>query len=207
MAKRNSKVDAYIERAQPFAQPILKKLRELFHRACPEVEEVIKWGVPFFDYKGNLGGMAGFKKHAGWGLWKAKLIKLPSSGMKGNAAPFMNAAKLTDISQLPADAAILDMIKQAVALNDAGTKRDLAPRAKKPPPKIPSDLAAAMRKSARATATYKVLSPSHQREYIEWITQAKQPETRQRRIAQAIAMMSESKSRNWKYEQSKKKRR
>jgi uncharacterized protein YdeI (YjbR/CyaY-like superfamily) len=204
--KRNPKVDVYIAHAQPFAQPILTKLRGLFHRACPEVEETIKWGVPFFDYKGNLGGMAGFKKHASWGLWKAKRIKFPRGGMKGNAAPFMNAAKLTDISQLPSDAAILNMIKQAVALNDAGIKRDLAPRVKKPSPRLPSDLAAALKKSARATAAYKTFSPSHQREYVEWITEAKQPETRQRRVTQAIEMMSEGKSRNWKYQQRKKAR-
>jgi uncharacterized protein YdeI (YjbR/CyaY-like superfamily) len=199
MAKRNPKVDAYIERAQPFAQPILTKIRALFHRACPDVEETIKWGVPFFEYKGTLGGMAGFKKHASWGLWKAKLIKLTGPA-SGSAAPFMNAAKLSHVSELPSDAALLNMMKQAVALNESGTEIKRSPGGKKPPPKVPPDLAAALKKNAKAAAAFKAFSPSHQREYVEWITGAKQDETRQRRLKQAIEMMAQGKSRNWKYD-------
>ncbi len=196
MGKRNPKVDAYIAKAQPFARPILAKIRDLFHRACPDVEETFKWGVPFFLYKGTLGGMAGFKKHAGWGLWKAKLIKPP----KGAKAPFMNAVKLADVSELPSDAAMLDMMKQAVMLNESGASVERAPRAKKPPLRCPTDLAAALKKDVRAAAAFKAFSPSHQREYIEWIIGAKQPATRQRRIAQALEWIAKGKSRNWKYE-------
>lgn len=36
-------VDTYIETAAEFAQPILKRLRQLFHQACPEIQESIKW--------------------------------------------------------------------------------------------------------------------------------------------------------------------
>jgi uncharacterized protein YdeI (YjbR/CyaY-like superfamily) len=160
------------------------------------VEETFKWGVPFFLHRGTLGGMAGFKKHASWGLWKAKLIKPPT----GAKAPFMNAAKLSDVSELPSDAAMLAMMKQAVALNEGGKEVKRAPRAKKPPPKVPADLAAALKKSSKAAATLKAFSPSHQREYVDWITEAKQPQTRDRRIKQAIELMSAGKSRNWKYQ-------
>ncbi len=48
MAKKDSRVDAYIKRAAPFARPILKHLRKIVHVGCPDVEEMIKWQSPFF---------------------------------------------------------------------------------------------------------------------------------------------------------------
>jgi hypothetical protein len=60
-------------------------------------------------------------------------------------------------------------------------------------------LSAALRRSAKAKAAFDGLSPSHRREYVEWIVEAKRPETRQRRIATAIEWIAEGKPRNWKY--------
>ena len=63
----------------------------------------------------------------------------------------------------------------------------------------PPDLAAALKKNAQARATFDGFSPSHKKEYIEWIVEAKRDETRQRRLSQAIEMLAEGKTRNWKY--------
>jgi hypothetical protein len=41
--KTNPAVDAYIGKAASFARPILEKIRELFHQACPNIEETMKW--------------------------------------------------------------------------------------------------------------------------------------------------------------------
>ena len=66
----NPKVDAYINKAKPFAQPIMEHLRELVHKGCPQVEETIKWSRPFFEYKGAiLGNMSAFKEHCSFGFW------------------------------------------------------------------------------------------------------------------------------------------
>ncbi len=54
-------IDTYIADAPAFARPILTKIRAAFHAGCPELEERIKWGVPSFEYKGILGGMAAFR--------------------------------------------------------------------------------------------------------------------------------------------------
>lgn len=65
---RDPRVDAYIAKAQPFAQPILTHLRELVHRHAPGSQETLKWGVPHFVLGGqNLAGMAAFKDHATFG--------------------------------------------------------------------------------------------------------------------------------------------
>ncbi|HMB95942.1 MAG TPA: YdeI/OmpD-associated family protein [Tepidisphaeraceae bacterium] len=193
MPSKSDEVDAYIANAQPFARPILAKIRTLFHRASPKIEEDMKWNHPSFIYKGIVGMMGGYKHSATWGLWKGKLVK----NSPGDVS--MGKSRLTKVSQLPPDKVMIDLIKQAVALNEQGVKPP--PRKTKPkaPLKIPPDLTSALKKNAKAAKAYKAFSPSHKREYIEWITQAKQEETRKRRLAQAIEWITEGKSRNWKY--------
>jgi uncharacterized protein YdeI (YjbR/CyaY-like superfamily) len=197
---RSPQVDAYIKKAAPFARPILVKLRSLFHRACPKVAEKIKWGHVSFEYQGMLGGMAAFKHHATWGMWKASLIQDPDGVMARRASSMMSAGQIDDVSQLADDDDILGIIKQGVVLNEQGAKvPSRARKTKRPPPKCPPELAAALKKSPKAAATYAQFNASHQREYVEWITEAKQQATRERRIAQAIEWMALGKPRNWKY--------
>lgn len=200
MPDRNAAVDAYIANAAPFARPIMVKLRQLFHKACPQIEEKIKWGCPSFEYKGMVGGFAAFKKHVSWGFWKASLLSDPKGVLKSTASSPMGGGSPGTVKELPADGVLIDLIKQAVQLNIDGVKLARPKNARRTPPKTPPDLAAAMKKNAKARATYEGFSPSHQREYVEWITEAKRPETRAKRIAQAIEWLAEGKSRNWKYQ-------
>jgi uncharacterized protein YdeI (YjbR/CyaY-like superfamily) len=197
MGKRDPRVDAYIAKAAPFAQPILVDLRETVHAACPEVEEAMKWSFPHFMYKGMLCSMASFKQHAAFGFWKGSLV----TGGPRSADAMGHFGRIAKRSDLPSKRDLTALIKKAAALNEAGVKEPRAPR--KPAPKtvnVPPVLAAALKKSAQARAGFEALSPSHRREYIEWITEAKSEETRKRRLEQAIAWMAEGKSRNWKYE-------
>ena len=59
---------------------------------------------------------------------------------------------------------------------------------------------AAIKKNKKAHAAFTAFSPSHQREYIEWITDAKTEETRNRRLETAVEWIAEGKGRNWKYQ-------
>jgi uncharacterized protein YdeI (YjbR/CyaY-like superfamily) len=198
MGERRSPVlDAYIAKAAPFARPILEKIRELMHRGCPELEETMKWSHPHFDYKGIFAGMAAFKQHVTFGFWKGRLLKDDIDPFFTGAG--MVAAKITDVSQLPSDKVFLAAIRQAAALNDEGVK---VPKVKKPPKPelaVPPDLRAALKKDKKASATFQAFSPSHRREYIEWLLEAKQPETREKRLNQAVEWMAAGKPRNWKY--------
>jgi uncharacterized protein YdeI (YjbR/CyaY-like superfamily) len=197
---RSSEVDAYIERAAPFARPILKRVRKLFHQACPEIQETMKWSFPHFEYKGIVGSMAAFKKHANFGFWKATLLKDPHGILTGVGDTSMGGVKLTRIDDLPPDEVLLSYIAEAVSLNESGKT---VPRPKKKStgkePKVPPDLQAALRKNQKAAATFDGFSPSHRKEYIAWITEAKQEATRQRRLATTIEWLTEGKPRNWKY--------
>ena len=192
------RIDDYIQRAAPFAQPILVHLRSLIHEVCPEVEETIKWGMPTFMHAGkNLCGMAAFKQHASFGLWKHEQVlgaDAPRDGMG-------SYGKMASLDDLPPKKTLVAHLKKAMALNEAGAKAPAARKAvPKPPPDAPADLLAALKANKAAKAAYEGFPPSAKRDYVDWIVEAKRDETRARRIAQAIEWMSEGKRRHWKYE-------
>jgi len=190
---RDPRVDAYIENAAEFARPILRYIRDLMHATCPEIEEDIKWRAPAFMYHGMIGVMAAFTNYCGFGFWKASLI-VP--GMTDKNVGGWNVRSLSD---LPPRKTLVGYIKKAMALNESGAT---TPRPKRTAVKsvaVPEDLTVALRRSAKARTSFESMSPSHRREYVEWITEAKRAETRSRRISQAIEWMAEGKPRNWKY--------
>ena len=197
MDKKDPRVDDYIERAAPFAKPILRHLRMLVHRACPNVEETIKWSVPSFEYKGILCGMAAFKEHCAFGFWKRKLVF--GTGESEGAEPVNWSRRIRSRSDLPSDEELMSYIRKAAELNESGTKLPKKQTAKKPPPKVPKDLAAALKKNVKAKRTFENFSPSCKREYVEWIADAKREETRRRRMDTAIEWLSQGKPHNWRY--------
>ena len=200
MGTRDPRVDAYIARSADFAKPILTHLREVVHAACPDVEETIKWSFPNFTYKGMLCSMASFKQHCSFGFWKGALVVGESSGDGTGERAMGQFGRITALSDLPSKKVLTGYIKEAMRLNEAGVKSPTRskPKAKKELP-MPDDLSKALRKNKKALATFENFSPSHRREYIEWITEAKGEDTRNRRLATAVEWMADGKPRNWKY--------
>lgn len=195
------RVDEYISKSAEFAKPILIHLRQLVHKTCPDVREMIKWGFPHFDYKGPMCHMASFKKHCAFGFWKAALMKDKSLMENAKSETSMgHLGRITSLKDLPSDKNLIAFIKEAMRLNDAGVK---VTSVKKPSVKkeikIPEDFIASLKKNKKALVTFEKFSPSHKREYVEWVVEAKREETRKKRIEQAIKWMSEGKPRNWKY--------
>jgi hypothetical protein len=197
MGTRDPRVDAYIAKAAGFARPILTELREAVHAACPAVEEDMKWSFPHFMYKGMLCSMAAFTQHTAFGFWKGSLVM----GDKAKRREAMgHLGRITKRSDLPSSRVLSGYIKKAAALNDEGVKIARVPKRTAPTSaRPPADLAAALKKSRKALATFTGFTPSHKREYIEWITEAKSDGTRARRLATAIEWMATGKARHWKY--------
>ncbi len=196
------RVDAYLNRAAPFAQPILTHLRELVHRAVPEIEEDIKWSMPFFTYRGQMfGNLAAFKAHCSLGLFGAAIRDaLKKDGFVGENSTG-SFGKITDAKDLPSDKVLIGYLKQAAALIDDGSKTMTRPKkAARPTPEGPAELTAALKKNKAAAKVFSEFNPSCQREYIEWITEAKRAETKEKRIAQAVEWIAEGRQRNWKYQ-------
>lgn len=201
MGKKDPRVDAYIANSQDFAKPILEHLRDLVHKACPEAEETMKWSFPHFDYKGMMCSMAAFKQHCAFGFWKASLMKDKKLTANAKTETAMgHLGKITSLKDLPNDKVLLSYIKEAKKLNDDGVKLPLKPTAKmKKEVMAPDYFLKAVKKNKSAYKTFESFSPSHKREYVEWITEAKTDETRNKRMATAIEWLSEGKPRNWKY--------
>jgi uncharacterized protein YdeI (YjbR/CyaY-like superfamily) len=193
-------VDAYIAKSAEFAHPILRRVRAAVHKACPQIEETIKWGVPFFEYKGVVANMAAFKRHASFGFWKQRLMDDPAGLFPARGDSSMGGKKFRSAAELPSDAVLIRYVRAAMALNDRGAKVPRPARKKRPPPKPPADLVAAFSKNRKAKEAFDSLSPSHRREYVEWITEAKRDETRRSRLERAIQWMAQGKPRNWKYQ-------
>jgi uncharacterized protein YdeI (YjbR/CyaY-like superfamily) len=194
---RDPRVDAYIGRQAEFARPILQHLRQAIHAACPEAEETLKWSMPAFMYKGQiLASMAAFKAHATFGFWRAKEV-LGQTGAERDAMG--QFGKLASVSDLPPDDVLAGLIRQAMAATEQG--RPARPKAApKPELATPHDLSAALAANPAARATFDSFSPSARRDYVEWVVDAKRPETRAGRVTQAVEWMAEGKKRNWKYE-------
>jgi len=198
MVTRDKRVDTYIEKAPEYARPILAHLRAVIHSACPDVVETVKWGKPSFDYKGMLCGMAYFKQHCAFGFWKHDLVV---EGVKGKELEAMGSfGRLTSVADLPPKATLARYIKKAMKLNDEGVKVVRAKTVPKKAVPVHPAFKAALDRNPKAGRTLDAFSPSHRREYVEWIAGAKREETRERRIATAIEWLNEGKPHNWKYE-------
>ena len=191
------RVDAYIAKAAPFAQPILRHLRAVVARTLPEAEETIKWSMPHWTIGGkNVAGMAAFKAHCAF--------VIHGDGRQG---PEVNRAmgqygKIAALADLPSDAALIANLRAAAKrVQTAGTALKARP-VKTPKPEIamPGEFAAALAKVPAAQAEFEAFAPSHRREYLEWVTTAKAESTRDKRIAQAVEWIAEGKKRTWKYE-------
>lgn len=195
MPNTDPRIDAYIDEAAPFAQPILTHVRALVHRVLPEVEEGIKWSMPAFMLGGkNVAGMAAFKVHCA--------VMIHGEGRLGDGEGMGGYGKVTQLSDLPPDdvlGAALEEAAQRIITGGTALKSKVRKPAKPDIP-MPDDFAAALASAPKAKATLDGFAPGQRREYLEWVTGAKQEATRQRRIAQAIEWLAEGKKRNWKYE-------
>jgi uncharacterized protein YdeI (YjbR/CyaY-like superfamily) len=193
------RVDAYIANSADRAQPILKHLRALVHRTCPGAEETMKWKFPHYLHEGNiLCGTAAFKAHCAVGFWHQDVQAMIAKESGRSDAAMGQLGRIASLADLPDDQTTLRYLKHAAKLAKSG-KRARPVRQPRVAAPMPTDLAAALRKNKTAATVFEKFSPSHRREYIDWITEAKRDETRQKRLATTLEWLAEGKSRNWKY--------
>lgn len=189
------RIDAYIGRAAPFAQPILNHVRARVHAAAPDADETMKWSAPSFTVDGKiLLMMAAFKAHAALNFWRGQEIGDPKAGAMGQFG------KLTSVDDLPSDHELDALIREAAALAKTAPAPRKAKHPPKPAPQMHPDFAKALTGNAKAKAVLDGFSPSAQRDYLEWIAEAKQDATRAKRIATAVEWLAEGKKRHWKYQ-------
>jgi uncharacterized protein YdeI (YjbR/CyaY-like superfamily) len=205
MGKRDPRVDAYIAKSAAFARPILEHLRDIVHEACPGAEEGLKWSMPHFMYHGILCGMAAHTQHCSFGFWKGALVVGQEAAESRDGMGHLG--RITSLEDLPPKKLLVGYIRKAMRLNEEGVpspSRSREARKPKPEPQVPTELAAALRKNPQAQTVFKGFSPSHRREYVQWISEAKSEATRNRRLEKTIEQLVEGKPHNWKYQRPKK---
>lgn len=198
MGTRDKRVDAFIAKSREFARPILRHVRESVHAATKELDEDIKWGMPFFTYQGRLVAyMAAFTKHAAFGFYGGEAVLGKDVEVRDAMGSF---GRITSLAEAPSKAAIAKYVKRAVARAKLRVAGGTPARKPKPAAKVPADLAKALKADATMRTHWQAFTPGKRRDYIEWITGAKQPATRARRLATTIEWVREGKSQNWRYE-------
>ena len=201
---RDPRVDDYIASVAPFAREPMEFVREAMHAALPDVTEAIKWSHPFYLLDGRpFASMAAFKAHCSLGFWRGgKPIAEEAAGEREKAMG--QFGRIESLADLPKAAALRKLIVEARAAwlsgQDEKASAPAAPKSRREAPAVPDDLAAALRAPSGARRTFDAFTPSQQREYVDWIVEAKRAATRESRIAQAVEWISEGKTRNWKYQ-------
>lgn len=204
MSTFNPKVDGYINRAAPYAKPILEWFRKAVHKASAEITESIKWGVPSFDYNGKIMcSIAAFKQHCAIAFWLGRNIKALQPYLKESDTGDSNFGRIKDIKtvkDLPKDLDLIAAVKEAIALMDEGVAMKRTSAKKAAPLAVPKALAQALAKDKAAKSNFEKFAPSHRKEYIQWINEAKTEVTKDKRIATTVEWVSEGKGKNWMYE-------
>ncbi|WP_428330394.1 YdeI/OmpD-associated family protein [Mucilaginibacter sp.] len=204
MEQYDSRVDAYIEKSAEFAKPVLQYIRQVVHEASPLISETIKWGFPFFEYKGTICQMAAFKEHCAFGFWKASLLNDPEKVLKIGDQTAGSFSKITRIEDLPSKNILTDFILQAIAMNSEKSVKAPVKKVKEPLEKaslaIPDYFIDFLVDHPKAMEVFEKFSYSHKKEYVVWITEAKTDATRLKRMETAVEWMTEGKSRHWKYQ-------
>ena len=194
---REPRIDSYIAKAQPFARPILEKVRDRVHATVPAVEEAIKWSMPAYTVGGKILLItAAFKGHTALNFWRGQELDSSHSTV-GAMGQF---GKIKSLDELPSDAELDRLIREAAELAKSAPVPRKAKHEPKPAPELHPDFAAALSKAPKAKAVLDDFPPSAQRDYFEWIAEAKQDATRQKRIVTAVEWLSEGKRRHWKYQ-------
>jgi len=202
MEQYDNRVDVYINKSREFAKPILEYIREIVHETSPLLTEAMKWGFPFFEYKGVVCQMASFKEHCAFGFWKASLLNDPNGVLSIGDGAAGSFGRITKIEDLPAKEILQDFILQAIALNESGKKTPEAIKKASAPKTelvVPEYFREFLTTYPNASLNFDRFSYSQKKEYVEWIVEAKTEATRLKRLETAAEWIAEGKSRHWKY--------
>ena len=193
-------INLYIAEQPEWQRPLLVRLRQVIHAVDENIEETWRWNSPGFDHGGIMLGMSGFKQFVSVWFHKGALLKdthglfekLAKNEEKGNRVYKIHQGEAIN------EKALTDLVKQAIKVNKGGAKLTDAKPARKALV-VPPDLEGCLKKNEEAWQHWEKFNYTHKKEYVEWITDAKQEETRKRRIAQALEMIREGTGKEDKY--------
>ncbi len=192
----NPLVDQYIEtQCADFSRPIVKALRKIYLKQG--LSEEIKWGVPCYSHHGLVCSIGAFNKHVASWFFKGVMLKDPHCILRKaqESTKGLRSLYYTELSEMD-KTVVIQFVQEAMVLNEKGIEIKVEKaKALIPPDYFLKHLA----KSKKATSTYELLSASKKKEYILWITEAKRPDTRHRRLRLMTGMLEDGKGLTDKY--------
>ncbi len=192
-----NKVDIYIEKKEKWSHEL-----SVLRKALLEVplEETIKWGAPTYTFDGkNIVGLAAFKNYCGLWFFQGGTLKdthkvlMNAQEGKTKAMLQWRFSSLEEIDTELVKAYALEAIENQKA------GKVIKPQRNKKPLVIPDLLQNELDKNAQLKEKYEAFSLSHQREYANYISEAKREATKQSRLEKIIPMILEKKGLHDKY--------
>jgi hypothetical protein len=182
----------WLQTCPDFSQPLAEQMVEWFLHWEPDLTESIKWNMLCFSGRKLVCGLSACQQHLGVTFFRGTELPDPmqlfSPAGEGNTnIRSVRVALLETLNR----AALRDLLHAAVAL-DADSTLPPPPKVKRQPWPMPAFFKQALAKprNRAAAAAFQRISPSCQREYLVWLTTAKRPETRARRLAETLAALA-----------------
>ena len=200
--KKNLKVDDYILKSASFSQPILYKMRAIIEEAETHIEETIKWGFPCFTFQNKIiCSFSAYKNHCVFRFWQGSSLE-DSDGIlaKVGETEMGELSKIKNLEDLPNSEVLIKYICEAIELSKKKSIKTIASEKKITIDLKSADLPEIFSSFPIHAEKFDSFSPSHRKEYISWIFEAKTEETKLKRIKTMMEWLLEGKSRNWKYE-------
>jgi len=193
------KIAAYIDK-KPQWKPTLLFLRELIQ--ATELEETIKWGAPTYTIGGkNVLSLMTFKEHMGIWFFQGALLKDKAKKLvnaQEGKTQAMRHFKFTSFEEVKESKALIaKYIDEAIDNQKQGKKVKLA---KKTPTPMPKELADFLAANKAVKKQFDQLTPGKQRGYHEYIAEAKQAATKQKRLEKIKPYILEGKGPNAMYQ-------
>ncbi len=190
-----TKVDDIIAKAPDWAQEILNELRDIILNCG--LQETVKWGAPVYTHHGNVVGLVSLKNYVS--LWFYEGAQLNDHAKVLIASDERTQAlrqwRFTSTAEINREL-VTTYINEAALNAEKGIKTK-KPKVKVPP--MPDILKSAFANEPELKQFFDGLAPSHRREYIEHITEAKREETKLRRLEKSLELMRQGKDLNSKY--------
>ncbi|MEN9572682.1 MAG: hypothetical protein RL514_537 [Verrucomicrobiota bacterium] len=181
----------WLQTCPDFSQPMAEQIVEWFLHWEPDLTESIKWNALCFSGRKLVCGLSACQKHLAISFFRGTELPDPAQlfNPDGEGNTNLRSVRLTSLEGLNR-LALRDLLHAAVTL-DADPTIPPAPKVKRKPWPMPAFFkqALAEKRNHAALAGFKQLSRSSQREYLVWLTTAKLPETRSRRLAETLTAL------------------
>lgn len=179
----------WLETCPDFSSSMANQLREWFLEWEPDLSESIRWNMLCFSGRKLICGISACKQHLGVTFFRGTELPDPhrlfTPGGENNTN--IRSIRLTSIEQIDRSA-LRELLHAAVDL-DSEPAMPAAPKRKRAPLPIPEFFTRALKRDRGAADGFEQLAPSCQREYIVWLSTAKLPETRERRLKETLAAL------------------